>query len=48
MALTINIYYTGQNGSAKAFVEEMISSKIVDDIRKEEGNLRYDIFYLVY
>lgn len=32
MALTINIYYTGQNGSAKAFVEEMISSKIVDDI----------------
>ena len=44
MALTINIYYTGQNGSAKAFVEEMISSKIVDDIRKEEGNLRYEYF----
>ena len=26
MALTINIYYTGSNGSAKSFAEEMINS----------------------
>ncbi len=25
MALTINIYYTGSNGSAKQFAEEMIN-----------------------
>lgn len=35
MTLTINIYYTGKNGSAKTFAKEMIDSKIVDDIRKE-------------
>ena len=35
MTLTINIYYTGKNGSAKAFAKEMIDSEIVDDVRKE-------------
>lgn len=45
--LTINIYYTGENGSAKKFVEEMISSGIVDRIRKEKGNLRYEYFFQV-
>ncbi len=35
MTLTINLYYTGKNGSAKAFVKEMIDSEIVDDVRKE-------------
>ena len=40
MAITINIYYMGKNGNAKKFAEEMISSGIVDEIRKEEGNLR--------
>lgn len=44
MALTINIYYTGTNGSAKKFAEEMIASGLVDKIRAEEGNLRYDYF----
>ena len=45
MSLIIHIYYTGQNGSAKKFVEEMISKGIVDQIRKEEGNEQYDYFY---
>ncbi len=45
MAITINIYYTGENGSAKKFAEEMINSSIVDDIRAEEGNLRYEYFF---
>lgn len=45
MSLTINIYYTGTNGSARKFAEEMISSGIVEDIRNEEGNLRYEYFF---
>lgn len=44
MALTINIYYKGANGSARKFAEEMISSGIVRDIRAEDGNLRYEYF----
>ena len=44
MAFTINIYYTGSNGSAKIFAEEMISSGIVDEIRSKKGNLRYEYF----
>ena len=44
MSFTINIYYKGQNGSARKFVEEMISSKIVEEIRNKEGNLRYEYF----
>ena len=44
MAFTINIYYTGSNGSAKQFAKEMISSGIVDEIRSKKGNLRYEYF----
>lgn len=45
MAITVNIYYSGVNGNAKKFAEEMISSGIVGDIRAEEGNLRYEYFF---
>lgn len=45
MAITINIYYSGENGSALKFAEEMISSGIVNDIRAEKGNIRYDYFF---
>lgn len=45
MSITINIYYAGKSGSAKAFAEEMEQSGIADRIRKEEGNLRYDYFF---
>ena len=44
-ALTVNIYYTGTNGSARAFVNEMKSSGTVDAIRSEAGNLRYEYFF---
>lgn len=47
MAITVNIYYSGENGNAKKFAEEMISSGIVRDIRAEEGNLKYEYFYSV-
>ena len=43
MAFTINIYYTGSNGSAKQFAEEMINSGIVYEIRNKKGNLRNGI-----
>lgn len=42
--ITVNLYYTGTNGSARAFVHEMESSGIADAIRKEPGNLRYQYF----
>lgn len=45
MAITINIYYTGTNGSARKFAEEMISTGVVKAIRKEAGNLKYDYFF---
>ena len=45
MSLTINIYYTGKNGSAKEFVNEMISKGIVNKIRNEKGNKRYEYFF---
>ena len=45
MSITINIYYSGQNGAVRKFVEEMISSGTVSAIRNENGNLRYDYFY---
>ena len=45
MILTINIYYTGENGTARKFVDEMISKGVVDKIRKEKGNLRYEYFF---
>ncbi len=45
MSLVINIYYMGKDGNAKKFVNEMISTGIVEKIRNEEGNERYDYFY---
>ena len=44
MSFTINIYYKGENGSARAFANEMITRGIVDEIRSKEGNLRYEYF----
>ncbi len=45
MSITVNIYYTGEGGNARKFAGEMISSRIVDQIRAESGNLRYDYFF---
>ena len=44
MAITMNLYYTGQNGSARKFAEEMTKSGVVDAIRAEPGSLRYAYF----
>lgn len=42
--ITVNLYYKGKDGNAKAFADEMESSGIADQIRSEEGNLRYQYF----
>lgn len=45
MSIVVNLYYTGTNGSARKFAEEMVSSGIVDAVRAEEGNERYEYFF---
>ena len=45
MSLTINIYYTGENGNARKFAEEMEQSGTAAAIRAEKGNLKYEYFY---
>ncbi len=42
--ITVNIRYTGKNGSARAFAGEMIASGTVAAIRAEAGNLRYEYY----
>ena len=42
--ITVNLYYKGEKGSARAFADEMESSGIADAIRAEQGNLRYEYF----
>ena len=44
MSITVNLRYTGKDGSARRFAEEMISSGTVQQIRAEEGNLRYEYY----
>ena len=47
MSLTVNIYYTGENGNARKFAEEMEQSGTAAAIRAEKGNLKYEYFYPV-
>ena len=44
MSFSMNLYYSGEKGNAKAFAEEMTSSGIVESIRSLRGCLRYDYF----
>ena len=43
-----HVHYTDEDGSAKQFAEEMVKSGIVDRVRAEEGNERYEYFSLIY
>ena len=43
--ITVNLYYTGINGNARRFAEEMEKGGTADKIRTEEGNVRYEYFY---
>lgn len=41
MAIMINIYYIGTDGSVRKIAEEMVSTRVVKAIRGE-WNLKYD------
>lgn len=43
--ITVNLYYTGTNGNARKFAEEMESSGTATKIRGEKGNVRYEYFF---
>ncbi|MBD5384232.1 MAG: antibiotic biosynthesis monooxygenase [Ruminococcaceae bacterium] len=45
MSLVMNLYYTGKDGAARKFAEEMESRGIAERIRQERGNLRYEYFF---
>ena len=45
MSITVNLYYTGTNGSARKFAEEMEAGGTAAKIRAEKGNLRYEYFF---
>ena len=45
MSLTVNLYYTGKDGNARRFAEEMMASGVVAEVRAEEGNERYEYFF---
>ena len=42
--ITVNLRYTGRNGNARKFAEEMIAGGTVGAIRAEAGNLRYEYY----
>ena len=44
MAITVNLRYSGINGNARKFAEEMTASGTVAAIRAESGNLRYEYY----
>ena len=45
MSITMNLYYTGKDGAARKFAEEMERSGTADRIRAEAGNEKYDYFF---
>ncbi len=44
MAIFMQLYYTGENGAARAFVREMEETGIAAAIRQEPGNVLYRYF----
>ena len=45
MGIMVNLYYTGKDGSARRFAEEMERSGTADLIRQEDGNEGYEYFF---
>ena len=45
MSLVVNLYYTGKDGNARKFAEEMVANGVVEQVRAEEGNERYEYFF---
>ncbi|MBR0473533.1 MAG: antibiotic biosynthesis monooxygenase [Erysipelotrichaceae bacterium] len=47
MSITVNLRYTGKDGSAMKFAREMMESGTVEKIRNEKGNIRYEYYQSV-
>lgn len=45
MAIVMNLYYTGDEGAARGFAQEMEEGGTADLIRAEEGNMMYRYFF---
>ena len=45
MSIVMNLYYTGTDGNARKFAQEMEDSGIAVRIRKEDGNEKYAYFF---
>lgn len=45
MSITVNLYYTGKDGNARKFAQEMEESGTAEAIRREDGNLKYEYFF---
>ena len=45
MSITIHLYYTGKNGNARKFAEEMVQSGLVSAVRAEAGNEKYEYYF---
>ncbi len=45
MAFMVQILYRGENGNARRFAAEMVSTGIVEKIRSARGNIRYEYFF---
>lgn len=45
MSITVNLYYTGKDGNARKFAQEMEESGTAAAIRGEDGNLKYEYFF---
>ena len=43
--ITVNLYYTGTNGNARKFTQEMETSGTAAAIRAEQGNIRYEYYF---
>ena len=43
--IIVNLYYSGENGNARRFAEEMEKSGTAEKIRNEKGNVRYEYFF---
>ena len=43
--ITAILTYKGTKENLNSFVQEMISTSTIEQIRKEEGNIRYEYFY---
>lgn len=42
--ITLHVSYTGKDGAARKFAEEMESSGIANEVRAEKGNMGYEYF----